>query len=35
MSIRLIDVKEVFDYIPQIKLVQQMRDLSINNDLIG
>lgn len=29
------DVKKVFDYVSQTKLVQQMKDLGINDDLIS
>lgn len=31
----LIDVKRAFDYVSQAKLVQQIKNLNINNDWIG
>lgn len=34
-SVFFINVEDVFNYVSRIKLVQQIKELKINNDLIG
>ena len=34
-GVLFMDVKGAFDYISRVKLAQQMRELKIDNDLIG